>query len=154
MEALHLEGYNPLAKNIYDNAKNHFLGNFPESLPIEQAYVHIGMYLGWIINNDLYSEFFEDEAAGQMIKFQRRDISCTILSELWDGYLGHELFSKEGNMFTYYYYAGGLYRRDYTDILSNDLPSLYHVKDSWENFDKMAQKITERFKQWKEIIGE
>ena len=112
------------------------------------------MYLGWIINNDLYSEFFEDEAAGQMIKFQRRDISCTILSELWDGYLGHELFSKEGNMFTYYYYAGGLYRRDYTDILSNDLPSLYHVKDSWENFDKMAQKITERFKQWKEIIGE
>ena len=39
-----------IQKTIYDNAKSHFLGNFPDSLPIEQAYVHIGMYLGWIID--------------------------------------------------------------------------------------------------------
>ena len=45
-----------IQKTIYDNAKSHFLGNFPDSLPIEQAYVHIGMYLGWIIESDLYSE--------------------------------------------------------------------------------------------------
>ena len=35
-----------IQKTIYDNAKSHFLGNFPDSLPIEQAYVHIGIYLG------------------------------------------------------------------------------------------------------------
>ena len=52
-----------IQKTIYDNAKSHFLGNFPDSLPIEQAYVHIGMYLGWIIDLDLYSEYFEDEAS-------------------------------------------------------------------------------------------
>ena len=53
-------------KTIYDNAKNHFLGNFPEALPIEQAYVHIGMYLGWIIDNDMYSEYFEEESEIQI----------------------------------------------------------------------------------------
>ena len=52
-----------IQKTIYDNAKSHFLGNFPDSLPIEQAYVHIGMYLGWIIDTGLYSEYFEDEAS-------------------------------------------------------------------------------------------
>ena len=26
-----------IQKTIYDNAKTHFLGNFPDSLPIEQA---------------------------------------------------------------------------------------------------------------------
>src|SRR6186997_3024965 len=102
-----------IQKTIYDNAKSHFLGNFPKSIPIEQAYVHIGIYLGWIIESKLYSPFFEDEASAQIFRFNRREISCTLLSEIWDGYLGHELFNKEGNMFTYYYYAGGLYHVDY-----------------------------------------
>ena len=151
MEALNHKS-SSLDQNIYDNAKNHFLGNFPESLPIEQAYVHIGMFLGWVIENGLFSEFFEDEAGVQMIRFQRRDISCTILSEMWDGYLGHELFDKTGNMFAYYYYGGGIYRKDYETMLAGDLPSIYHVQDTWANYEKMGQKITERFNEWKKII--
>ena len=142
-----------IQKTIYDNAKSHFLGNFPHSLPIEQAYVHIGMYLGWIIDTALYSEYFEEEASNQIFRFRRREISCTILSEVWDGYLGFELFNREGNLFTYYYYAGGLYKTDYDEILVRALPSLYHVNDTWENYEKMRIKITERFEKWKEAVG-
>ena len=141
-----------LEKNIYDNAKNHFLGNFPANLPIEQAYVHIGIYLGWIIDNDLYSEYFEEEASTEIYRFKRRELVCTIISEIWDGYLGHELFNLQGNMFTYYYYGGGIYRKDYEEILCQHLPSIYHVKDTWENFDKISRKMTERFEYWKELI--
>lgn len=115
--------------------------------------MHIGMYLGWIIEQGLYSEFFEDEAGVQMIRFKRRDISCTILSEMWDGYLGHELFDKTGNMFTYYYYGGGIYRKDYEDVLAAELPSIYHVKDSWANYEKLSSKIKQRFDDWKKLIG-
>ncbi|MGB3587580.1 MAG: hypothetical protein WBA23_13620 [Tunicatimonas sp.] len=140
-------------KSIYDNAKTHFLGNFPGDLPIEQAYVHIGMYLGWIIDNDLYSEYFEEEADTQIFRFKKREISCTILSEIWDGYLGHELFSEEGNLFTFYYYGGGLYRKDYEDLLSGNLPSLYHVKDSWDNYSKISQNISVRNRDWKKLVG-
>ncbi|QCK15075.1 DUF7832 domain-containing protein [Mangrovivirga cuniculi] len=139
-------------KTIYDNARNHFLGNFPETLPIEQAYVHIGMYLGWIIQNELYSEYFEDESEIQIIRFNNKVISPALLSELWDGYLGFELFNKKGNMFTYYYYGGGIYKKDYQTVLAGDLPSIYHVEDSWENFDKISKKITERFNDWRKII--
>lgn len=142
-----------LQKNIYDNAKSHFLGNFPENLPIEQAYVHIGMYLGWIIDSGLYSEHFEDEADIQIFRFQRREISCTILSEIWDGYLGHELFNREGNMFTYYYYGGGLYHTDYDNLLVNDLPSIYHVKDTWENYERIKARIDMRFTDWQKLIN-
>lgn len=140
-------------KTIYDNAKNHFLGNFPESLPIEQAYVHIGIYLGWIIDTDLYSDFFEDEASNQIFRFKRREISCTILSEIWDGYLGHELFNQTGNMFTYYYYGGGLYRRDYEETLVKKLPSIYHVSDVWENYEQMKSRIDMRLDDWKKLIS-
>lgn len=142
-----------IQKTIYDNAKNHFLGNFPEFLPIEQAYVHIGMYLGWVIENNLYSEFFEDEAEVQMFRFRRRELSCTILSELWDGYLGYELFNNDGNLFTYYYYGSGIYKKDYETVLAGDLPSIYHVKDNWEAYDKMTAKIDSRFEEWKKLVS-
>lgn len=142
-----------IQKTIYDNAKKHFLGNFPDSLPIEQAYLHIGMYLGWIIEHQLYSDYFEEEAETEIYRFMRRDIPATILSEIWDGYLGFELFSKEGNMFTYYYYGGGLYKKDYESTIANDLPSIYHVKDSWENYDRVSKRITERFEDWKKLIS-
>ncbi len=67
------ENKTAIQKTIYDNAKNHFLGNFPESLPIEQAYVHIGMFLGWMIDNELYSEYFEDESGAQIYRFKKKD---------------------------------------------------------------------------------
>jgi hypothetical protein len=151
--SLFMERKVDIQKTIYDNAKSHFLGNFPDSLPIEQAYVHIGMYLGWIIDTGLYSGFFEEEASNQIFRFRRREISCTILSEIWDGYLGFELFNAAGNMFTYYYYGGGLYKKDYDEILVKTLPSIYHVTDSWPNYDKMKARIDVRFEEWKRTVG-
>lgn len=139
---------------IYDKALNHFKGNgnFPNDLPIEQAYVHIGMFLGWIIEQALYSDFFEEECGAQILKFLRKDISPTVLSEIWDGHLGSDLFTDEGNMFTYYYYGGGIFSKDYRDLLVKDLPSVYHVQDSWANYQIMSDKITERYFEWRKII--
>lgn len=138
---------------IYDRAKHHFLGNFPNVLPIEQAYVHIGMFLGWVCENDLYSDFFEEEAALQILRFRRRQISCSILSAVWDGYLGSELFNDEGNEFCVYYYQSGRYKKDYEKTLAAELPSIYHVEDNWKNYEKIAKKISLRYKKWKQQDG-
>ncbi len=140
-------------EKVYDLAKNHFLGDFPASLPIEKAYLHIGIYMGWVINNDLYSEYFEDEASTEIYRFKRRDIGCIILAEIWDGALNNELFSQIGNMFTYYYYAGGLYKQDYMDLLVKSHPTIYHVDDTWENFEKISVRITNRFNEWKKLTN-
>ena len=117
-------------EKVYDLAKDHFLGDFPTALPIERAYLHIGIYMGWVVDNQLYSEFFEEEAATEIFRFRRREIGPIVLSEIWDGRLSHELFSSKGNLFTFYYYAGGIYKKDYTDILAITAPSLYHVEES------------------------
>lgn len=134
---------------IYDRAKHHFLGDFPSILPIEQAYVHIGMFLGWMLENGLYSEIFEEEESLQVIRFKSREVSCSILSAIWDGYLGEDLFNEEGNAFSVHYYQSGLYHQDYRDVLADNLPSMYHVKDSWENYEKLSKKIQERYTNWK-----
>ncbi|NJN24634.1 MAG: hypothetical protein HC819_00850 [Cyclobacteriaceae bacterium] len=136
---------------VYDLAKNHFLGDFPSSLPIEKAYLHIGIYMGWIIENELFSDYFEDEASTEIYRFTRREIGCIILAEIWNGALSHELFNEEANLFTYYYYAGGIFKKDYTEVLVKSHKTIYHVEDTWENFDKISKRMTERFNEWKSL---
>lgn len=137
---------------VYDLAKNHFLGNFPSSLPIEQAYLHIGIYMGWIIDQDLYSEYFEEEAMTEIYRFKRREIGCIILAEIWDGALSHKLFNDEANLFTFYYYAGGIFKKDYIDELVHvDNKTIYHVEDNWDNYDKIAARMTKRFNDWRNL---
>jgi hypothetical protein len=139
-------------KRFYDDARNHFLGNFP-NVPIEQAYIHIGMYMGWIIESALYSEYFEEEGSNQIFRFKRKEISCTILSEIWDGHLQPEIINDLGNMFTTYYYESGLYNSDYSSLLVKDLPSKFHVTDTWENYEKIKQVINARFTEWKQSVN-
>lgn len=136
-------------EKVYDLAKNHFLGKYPAALPIEKAYLHIGIYLGWIIDNQMYSDYFEEEASTEIYRFSRREIDCIILAEIWDGALCQELFSVEANMFTYYYYAGGIFKKDYLEVLVEKDETIYHVQDSWENFEVISKRISKRFKDWK-----
>lgn len=141
-------------KLIYDNAKQHFLTHFPSILPIEQAYVHIGMFLGWMLENDLYSEEFEEEETLQILRFKQREITCSILSAMWDGYLDEQLFSQKGNDFVQYYYQSGKYRQDYQNVLSKGLQSMHQVTDTWENYEKIASVMTEKFKAWEKKYTE
>lgn len=134
---------------VYDLAKNHFLGDFPTTLPIEKAYLHIGSYMGWVIDNELYSEYFEDEASTEIYRFSRKEIGCIILAEIWNGALSHELFNDEANLFTFYYYEGGLFNKDYIDVLVKSHKTIYHVEDSWDNFKLISLRIAERFEEWK-----
>lgn len=137
---------------VYDLAKNHFLGDYPASLPIEKAYLHIGIYMGWVIDNKLYSEYFEDEASTEIYRFTRREIGCIILAEIWDGALSHELFNDETNLFTFYYYAGGIFKKDYNEVLVKSHKTIYHVDDTWENYNILKKRMNERFEEWKSMI--
>lgn len=137
------------AAAIYDRAKEHFRGRFPDELPIEQAYLHIGIYLGWMIEQKLYSPEFLDEGEIQMYRFEKQQIGCTVLSEIWDGHLEPQMFNAEGGRFTEAYYLAGGYVEDYIGTLCKAYPTMYHVADTWENYALMNRKITERFAAWK-----
>ncbi|MDM5319251.1 hypothetical protein RGT17_02390 [Bacillus altitudinis] len=45
---------------VYDKAKYHYDGEFPKDLSIEQAFVHTGMFLGWIIDKKILMEKFKN----------------------------------------------------------------------------------------------
>ena len=136
---------------VYDKAKWHYEGDFPEDLEEEQAFVHSGMYLGWLIDNDLISEEFSEDNATEIAEFKKRKMSPIDIFERCDGCLVDDMLNDLGNRFSqaYFEFEVGEYLSDYEKLLGKKLPSLYHVKFQWKSFDKISAQITKRFKEWK-----
>jgi hypothetical protein len=136
---------------VYDKAKYHYGGDYPEDLPHDQAFVHTGMYLGWIIDRGLYSDEFAAESASEIESFRKRRMTGRQVYERWDGALVDDMLSAEGNAFSaaYFDFEHGQFLADYRDVLARDLPSEYHVEDSWPNYERLKARIDERYRAWK-----
>ncbi|MBX9690181.1 MAG: hypothetical protein K2X27_25945 [Candidatus Obscuribacterales bacterium] len=135
----------------YDKAKWHYEGDYPADLPIEQAFVHTGMYLAWLVEQDLLEREFAEEIDEELGKFRNREITGPQLYELLDGVLSDEMLSKTGNEFTLAYFdaENAQFITDYEELLAENLASVYQVEDSWENYSKLKQRIDERYRKWK-----
>ncbi|MBD0402188.1 hypothetical protein [Flammeovirga sp. EKP202] len=134
--------------NIVDNVRNYFGSEFPEEVALDQAYLHMGIFMGWVIKMDLYSDDYEDEYGAQIIHFMNNEISPIILAATLDGIIDYSLFRETLKPFVRSYYGGGQYLMDYQNTLSEGLNSMFHVKDSSENFDTMKIVISNRYKDW------
>jgi hypothetical protein len=136
---------------VYDKAKYHYGGNYPEDLPEEQAFVHTGMFLGWIVDNDLYSDWFKEEMEGYITAFKAREMTGAKVYEECDGALVDDMLNEEGNAFAqaYFDFEKGKYIYDYEELLARGLSSTYHVEDTWENYEIIARRISDRYLEWK-----
>ena len=132
----------------YDDASYHSGGNYPQGLSPFQACVHIGMYVGWIIDNELYAEEFSEIFKIEIQRFQAKELTGASIAEMMDyGKLVDDDLNAEGNSFTEYYYDK--YVEDYARLLTKGLPSNNHVEDTWENYKKVKEMIDREYKAWK-----
>ena len=134
----------------YDKANWHYDGEYPGDLSEEHASTHIGMFMAWALSNDLLSqEFFEDNSS-EIKAVKNRTTTGRLLVDAIDGKFIDEDLNEEGQSFAEYYYSEDpLFYRDYEEVLAQGLPSIYHVGDTWDNYDKLAPRLDERFKEWK-----
>ncbi len=136
---------------VFDKAKWHYEGKFPKDLDEEQGFVHTGMFLGRIIEADLYSEDFADDFKSEIRKFKARKLTGTGVYAAADGVLDVEMLNRESMAFAKVYFdlEPGKYLKDYDKILTGNLSSSYHVQDTWENYDSIKPQIDKRFAAWK-----
>jgi hypothetical protein len=139
----------------YDDASWHYGGDFPDDLPEEAAATHIGMFLAWAITNDLAGELHLGDSQDSIQKVKNRSMTGRefLLKECDEKFTDEDL-NEEGNLFAQYYYEGeddhyGKYLADYEETLLSGLPSMYHVDDTWENFDKIESPISKSYQEWK-----
>jgi hypothetical protein len=138
--------------DVYDKAKWHYGGNFPEDLDDFQGYVHTGMFLGWLIENNLVSDEFKNDHAEKIEQFKQRQLTGSqIFESCCDGVLLVEDVSELGNRFAlpYFDFDTGQYLGDYEKTLVENLSSTYHVADTWDNYLKLKQVLDKRFSDWK-----
>lgn len=134
---------------IIDDAKEHFRRGFSVMLPMENAFMHIGVFLGWVIERELYSDLFADEGDTQIFRFLNHNLSCVLLGTVWDGCVSYEQLNKEGLDFAIDYYEAGQYLIDYKETLAKHKKSLFQVKDNRINYERMRDVLDQRFKEWK-----
>jgi hypothetical protein len=132
----------------YDKAKYHFEGDFPSDLPDEQAYLHAGMFLGWLCAKSLVRAEFREDFEDEISRFERGELNCASLFRLVGGVLADDMLSNKVIPFVDFYY--GEKRRyfvDYADVFSGHA-TIYHVTDNTENFRKLSKRLNERFEKW------
>jgi hypothetical protein len=135
----------------YDRADWHYGGDYPDDLPPDNGGTHIGMFLAWAIINNLEGEDHQTDCPELLIAVRERQMTGRqFLFRQCDEKFWEVDLNNEGNAFAKHYYGGEeLYFEDYQRILTSDLPSLYHVEDSWDSYDKIAPVISQRFDEWK-----
>jgi hypothetical protein len=134
-----------------DRAEWHYRGDFPTDLPPEAGGTHIGMYLAWIIQRDLGSATLRKYARDSLQLLKARKITGRelLFTELEEKFFA-TLLTRVGREFTRDYYESGCYIDDYEEALGGSFSTLYHVQDSWANYDKLAPVIDTRFTSWQQ----
>jgi predicted DNA-binding WGR domain protein len=136
---------------VYDKAKWHFRGDFPKELQDFQGFVHTGMYLTWLIDNNLFligSDPGFSEGVNNVLK--REMTGPQFYQQYLDGVFTSEELTNMGNKFSrlYFDFDNGEFTNDYDELLCKDLPTIYHVEDNWDNYSKLSKRISKRFDEW------
>ena len=119
-----------------------------EPLPKGHAATHIGIFLAWAAFHRLINDYHEQHSPALLQQLRARQITGRQFFEAaCNERFAEKDLNVEGNAFAEHYYrnsAGekGPYFADYRKTAAADLPSFWHVPDTWESFDKVASEVS------------
>jgi hypothetical protein len=134
----------------YDRWTWHTEGAFPKDQPPGQGYVHIGVFVAWLVERDMLDPDWVAksglETAVSSIR-ERGDTPCA-LRDMTEGRLTGEMLTPEGRGFTGAYYAPEYgYPTDWRRAFGRRADR-YAVPDSWATYDWIAPRIDRRHREW------
>ncbi|MFC7774001.1 DUF7832 domain-containing protein [Flavobacterium sp. GCM10027622] len=137
----------------YDRIDWHTGNNFPKGMPIKNGGTHIGMFLTWIIDNNLIGLMHIENSNDSIQKVKNREMTgAEFLIKECDSKFWPEDLNDEGNKFASFYYASendyGQYIDDYAEVFDK-YETLFHVGDNWDNYSKIEPVITKMYRNWK-----
>lgn len=135
----------------YDDAAWHYGGDFPKELPKEAGATHIGMFVAWAFLSGLTGSVHLEDIPEELQRLRTRQVTPgRFFMRVCDGKFTDEDLDDRGNAFASHYlnHQHGGYLQDYEATLGGDAPTLYHVADTWDNFDRLKPVLDRRFSEW------
>ena len=138
----------------YDDAEYCFLNFETDRLPNEAGGTHMGMYLAWAASKGLLDWDFDEQTLAPLLA--REVTGSQLFFDRCDGKLTDDDLSDVGNAFTARYYEAH-FVADYPRVFADQIPNggettddFCSVPDTWENYDRLAPVLDERFAQWRQ----
>ncbi|WP_430334585.1 hypothetical protein [Rhodococcus sp. ACT016] len=135
----------------YDDADWHYGGTFPDDLPNEAGGTHIGMFVAWCMLAGFASEDIADEL--EPLESRETTPGAFLMDVLDEKFVSDDL-TADGNAFAVAYYAGenddSRYVDDYLAEFDTTAEEIYRVEDTWDVYDRIADRIGDRFHAWVE----
>jgi hypothetical protein len=135
---------------VYDDWRWHTDGAFPAGRSPTQGYVHIGVFVAWLVRHGMADRerIAQLGGAADITGLMDHDGLPTSLRESTGGRLSADLLTAEGRGFTSAYYAPEYgYPRDWQRTFGRRADR-YDVPDSWESYDRVAPTIDKRYSEW------
>lgn len=146
----------------YDDASWHYGGTFPSDLPPGAGATHIGFFVAWCLLSGLSGDIHIKDFPDGLAALRNREITPgAFLLQHCDEKFTSEDLDSTGNAFAVAYYEqeSGGYLADYETtfmrpaLFRRQPPSLYHVSDTWKNFDRLRLVLDKRFSAWRSGDG-
>ncbi len=140
----------------YDDSEYFFLNYETDRLDNDAAATHIGMFMAWMVLHELVAAWHLEQDGEHLRQLRARAVTPgDFVLDLMDGQLHSGDLSPLGILFADWYYEQ-FYYRDYGTMfgITGDLPDDFcSVPNTWDNFDRMAARLDDRFQEWKAIAG-
>ncbi len=136
----------------YDDVNWHPGHDFPYGLEPEAAATPTGMFLAWAHLSGLGDNEHLEDNAPAVQALQARTLSPgRYYLDCWDGRLTDDVFTAEGNAFAQAYFDldTGHFLRDYIATVVQELPSHYHVPDTWQTYQALKPRLDHRLALWR-----
>jgi hypothetical protein len=134
----------------YDLWRWHTEGTFPKGERPEMGYVHIGMFVTWLVDLDMLDPDWMARSgvkdAVEAIR-DRRETPCA-MRDMTEGRLASDMMTADGQGFTGAYYAPEYgYARDWRKVFGRRADR-YAVPDEWKTYDRIGPMIERRYREW------
>lgn len=145
----------------YDNAAWHVRDDDHGTGDYHAGATHAAIFLAWAASRNLLSEIhIQDSQAGLKQLMSRRITPLEWFMAHCDGKFTDEDLTEEGNQFAQSYYTStdeqdadrASYTLDYVDMFT-EVDSICEVRDTWENYDRIAPLIDRHYTAWKKATG-
>ena len=109
----------------------------------------LGFYFCWAACSDLLGELHLDNSALDFTLLKERGITPLSVTDIIDSKLGDEDFNTDGRAFSAVYLKKR-YFEDFTKAFIEETAEThpFAVSDTWENYERIAQRIEKRFIAW------